>query len=191
MLSQTAEYALRAAVFLGEHDGTPTTASRIAKAIHVPGGYLSKVLQALVRAGIVQSQRGLGGGFMLNRKPEAITVLDIIRVVDPFRRVQSCPLELPEHAEKLCPLHQRLDDAMALIEETFGKSTLADLLAESHVPPRTCNGACNGGCGDRIAAHGNFGRRAHAPTEDCSKSDSRSAAGPPPPRPPLSPFDDQ
>lgn len=143
MLSQTAEYALRAAVFLAEHHGTACTSREIAEAIRVPGGYLSKVLQALSRAGIVNSQRGLGGGFVLARAPADLTVLDIIRVVDPLRRISSCPLDLPEHHDQLCPLHKRLDDAMAVIEHSFSSATLADLLAESAMQRnRACGTFC-------------------------------------------------
>ncbi len=151
MLSQTAEYALRAAVYLAEVDPEPRTARQIAEAIQVPPGYLSKVLQALSRAGLVQSQRGLGGGFRLEKPATELTVLDIIRVVDPFRRIRSCPLELPEHADQLCPLHQQLDDAMAAIEASFRSATIADMVRQPDNQGRPtstfCSGTCEGSCG--------------------------------------------
>lgn len=65
MISQTAEYALPAIVYFAENSGIGQTTDQIAKATQIPAAYLSKVLQQLSRAQIVQSQRGLGGGFSL------------------------------------------------------------------------------------------------------------------------------
>ena len=64
MISQTAEYALRAVVFLSMNVDAAFTTQQIAVATKVPAAYLSKVMQSLVRAGLVRSQRGLGGGFI-------------------------------------------------------------------------------------------------------------------------------
>lgn len=128
MISQTAEYALRAVVFLAKSTGTAYTSDQIAKATQVPAPYLSKVLQPLIKARLVQSQRGLGGGFSLEKKPELITILQVINAVDPIERIEVCPLGLDEHTGRLCPLHKRLDDAVALIEEAFAKTTIDELL---------------------------------------------------------------
>ncbi len=127
MLSQTLEYALRAAVFLASEESTPRTVSEIATATHVSSGYLAKVLQQLVRGGIATSQRGPGGGFVLARPAAEIAVLAVIDAVDPIPRLHGCPLGLAEHAQALCPLHRALDDAYAAIERTFAEATLADL----------------------------------------------------------------
>jgi Rrf2 family protein len=130
MFSQTAEYALRAVVWLAANTGAPQTNVQIAKATRVPRGYLSKIMQTLVRRELVRSQRGLGGGFALTRDPRQLSVLDVLEAVDPLRRISSCPLGLPTHAHKLCPLHARLDAALAFVQEAFRKSTIADLLSD-------------------------------------------------------------
>ncbi len=129
MFSQTAEYALRAVVFLAAQDGAPRTTQEIARATQVPTGYLSKVMQGLGRARLVLSQRGLHGGFTLARPAAELTVLDIIQAVDPIQRIRSCPLGLKGHIN-LCPLHRRLDQAMKLVEEALRQSSIAELLAE-------------------------------------------------------------
>lgn len=129
MFSQTAEYALRAAVYLASQDGTPRTTQEIATATKVKLAYLSKVMQSLGRKGIVQSQRGLHGGFTLTRSADELTILDIITAVDPIQRIKSCPLGIKGHIN-LCPLHRRLDQAMKLVEDALHKSTLAELLIE-------------------------------------------------------------
>lgn len=125
MLSQTAEYALRAVVYLADQD-SPQTNSQIAKATHIREGYLAKVMQSLSRSGLVMAQRGLGGGFTLADKAESITALTVINAVDPIRRFRECPLGL--HGINLCPLHRSLDDAAKVVEETFAGITVADLI---------------------------------------------------------------
>lgn len=129
LLSQTAEYALRAVVWLASQPGAALTVHSIAEGTKVPPGYLSKVLQTLGRAGLVRSQRGLGGGFVLARPADQITALEVVDAVDPFVRIRSCPLGLPQHRERLCPLHQKLDDGIAQFEQSFREVTIASLLA--------------------------------------------------------------
>ncbi len=125
MISQTTEYALRAVVYLADQE-EPRTTAEIAVATQVPAGYLSKVMQGLSKAGIVHSQRGLHGGFVLADAPDELTVLAVIEAVEPIRRYHDCPLGL--HGKNLCPLHRKLDDAAKSIEDTFGDTTVADLL---------------------------------------------------------------
>jgi Rrf2 family nitric oxide-sensitive transcriptional repressor len=137
VISQTAEYALRAMVYLageqrnqGSDEPVSQTVQQIAEGTQVPMNYLSKVLQQLTRAGLIASQRGLGGGFRLVLPPEVMTVYDVVNTVDPVQRITNCPLHLRAHRDQLCPMHQRLDDAMALIEAQFRATTIAELLAQ-------------------------------------------------------------
>ncbi|MFA7330322.1 MAG: Rrf2 family transcriptional regulator [Candidatus Delongbacteria bacterium] len=129
MISQTAEYALRAMVFLAENPDAAHPVPRIAEHTQVPAGYLSKVLQALARAGLVSSQRGLGGGFRLSRTVAEISLLDVVNSVSPIQRITCCPLGLAHHTERLCALHHRLDEAIGLFETSFRDTRLSDLLA--------------------------------------------------------------
>jgi Rrf2 family nitric oxide-sensitive transcriptional repressor len=139
MLSQTAEYALRAIVFLADHHGEANTTETIAETTKVPVGYLAKILQGLARAGLVLSQRGLHGGFTLLRSPNDLSMYDVMQAVDPITRITKCPLDLPDHGPNLCPLHRRLDNAMLAIETAFRKTTIAQLLAEPTGSRPLCN----------------------------------------------------
>jgi Rrf2 family transcriptional regulator, nitric oxide-sensitive transcriptional repressor len=130
MLSQTVEYALRAVVQLAYVAPAASTTAALASVTRVPPAYLAKVLQALVKAGIVSSQRGIGGGVSLARDAEELTILDVVSAVDPIRRIKTCPLELATHGTKLCPLHRRLDAALAQVEQAFRSTTLAEVLDE-------------------------------------------------------------
>jgi Rrf2 family protein len=130
MISQTVEYALRAVVCLAHASPGAQTTEQIARATRVPPAYLSKVLQTLSRHGIVQSQRGLHGGFHLAKSPAELTILEVVNSVEPIQRIRSCPLELKSHGVHLCPLHARLDGALSQVERAFADTTLAEILAE-------------------------------------------------------------
>ena len=130
MFSQTVEYALRAVVHLADQAPAARTTDQIAAATVVPKAYLSKVLQNLSHAGIVRSQRGLGGGMTLVKTPDEVTILDVVSAVEPVGRIRECPLGLKEHGVRLCPLHKRMDQALAMVEKAFQDTTLAEILAE-------------------------------------------------------------
>ncbi|MCA9108349.1 MAG: Rrf2 family transcriptional regulator [Planctomycetaceae bacterium] len=134
MFSKTAEYALRSVLVLARRGNGLSTTDDIAAATHVPPHYLRKVLQSLSRAGIVSTQRGIGGGISLSRPDDEITVLDVVNAVDPIRRYNACPLGLEEHGVELCPLHSQLDDVLGMLEQVLGQTTIADLLRQKRVP---------------------------------------------------------
>jgi Rrf2 family protein len=130
MFSQTVEYALRAVVHLADKSPSPQTTDQIAAATLVPKPYLSKVIQGLCRADIVRSKRGLGGGIALVKSPSELTILDVVNAVEPIVRIRECPLGLKTHGVRLCPLHRRMDNALASVETAFRQTTLAEVLAE-------------------------------------------------------------
>ena len=129
MISPTAEYALRAMVAIAQTDGDAVVTPTIAEMTKVPPGYLPKVLQTLRKAGLVDSKRGLGGGFTLARPAKSVTVLEVVNAVDPIKRINRCPLEIDTHGTNLCPLHKQLDEATELVERSFASVTIADLLS--------------------------------------------------------------
>ena len=130
MFSQTVEYALRAVVFLADHAPTACTTDQISTATQVPKPYLSKVLQNLGRNNIVRSQRGIGGGVTLVKMPNELTILEVVNAVEPIERIHTCPLGLKSHGTQLCPLHQRMDEALEMVEKSFKQTTVAEMLSE-------------------------------------------------------------
>ncbi|MCK5406297.1 MAG: Rrf2 family transcriptional regulator [Candidatus Krumholzibacteria bacterium] len=138
MLSQTVEYALRAVVALANENGRPMVTANLAKITDVPMGYLYKVLQQLGRSDLVVSQRGSKGGFTLHKKPEDITLLEVINAVDPFKRIHRCPMDQIQEVDVLCPLHHRLDEAMGALQEAFATTTIDELLCDPERPYPLC-----------------------------------------------------
>jgi Rrf2 family protein len=130
MLSKTAEYALRATVWLARNCDQTQSADQLAVRTKVPRRYLHKVLQDLVQAQLMRSQPGPGGGYCLGRQPNEITILDVVNAVAPLERIRHCPLGLPSHT-KLCPLHQELDQVYASAEAALARVTIGDLVRSS------------------------------------------------------------
>jgi Rrf2 family transcriptional regulator, nitric oxide-sensitive transcriptional repressor len=127
MLSKTAEYALRAVVWLAREPDETASADHLAGNTQVPRRYLHKVLQDLGRAKLVSSQPGPGGGYALVRRPEKITVLNVVNAVAPLERIRRCPLGMPTHT-RLCPLHRELDNVYAATEKALSRVTIAQLV---------------------------------------------------------------
>jgi Rrf2 family nitric oxide-sensitive transcriptional repressor len=138
LLSDAAEYGLRAVVWLAQRPGHPQKVREIAEQTRATPGYLVKVLQALTKADILSAQRGSQGGFTLERDPASLSVLEIINAIDPIERIRTCPLGIQSHGSQLCPLHRRVDDAIASLEKAFAQSTVAELLAETTTSPPLC-----------------------------------------------------
>ena len=95
----------------------------------IPKSFLAKIFQSLGKAGLVRSYRGAGGGFALVRKPEEITVLQIIEAIEGKIAFQRCLQEVPdcEHMDgcALCGLFEQAQDR---VKEVFARTSLADLL---------------------------------------------------------------
>lgn len=128
MFSQTIEYALRAVYCLGQHHNEAKTTRQVADLMNIPPSYLAKIMQGLVRAGIVRSRRGVHGGFLLTKAPDDLNLLDVINAIDPQWGAVPCPLGLHDHEDEPCALHSRLNAAAALVEKAFSETTLAELL---------------------------------------------------------------
>ena len=116
----------------------PVTVQSMAERGQIPAPYLSKLLQGLARAGLIVSQRGIGGGYKLGRKPSEISLADIVKVVEPVKRVSQIPREISE-SKTIGPLQQKLDQTIALVENVFEKTSLEDLRSDNSGLFPLCN----------------------------------------------------
>ncbi len=128
MISQTAQYALRAVVCLALRPQASLTTGQLAEITKVSPEYLSKVMQALVRADLVTSKPGKAGGFSLKTSPEMLSVLMVVEAIDPPTSNESYPLDIQSYGNVLRPLHQRLSQMNAYIRKECSKILIKDLL---------------------------------------------------------------
>lgn len=130
MLSQTAQYALRAFVHISEHgDDGPVLARDIARATHVPKQYLSSILREAVRAGLLKSTRGKGGGFKLARPKHRIRLLDVMQRYDDVLARAACPMGQPRcNDAQPCVFHDHWKPVAEAYRSMLEHTTLEDVL---------------------------------------------------------------
>jgi len=140
MLTQTADYALRALIYLAHDpdDGFHQTRD-VATLLNIPHNYLGKILQQLGHARIVESQRGMNGGFRLCRLPDQIRLYDVLRALDAIPKDPACPLLTGGRQRELCLLHRRFASMTARYVRELKETTLQDVLQPDSFP-----GACPG-----------------------------------------------
>lgn len=149
LLSQTAEYALRAASWIAAYSPeAPVRAQDLSRETGIPSQYLSKILRRLVVAGILTSQRGQGGGFALTRPPGEIPFREVLAAVEASPETGRCAFGWGAcRADAPCPLHE----AWAPLGEAFVRWAATTTLAAARrveVPPRV---AGRGTTGRRLA----------------------------------------
>lgn len=131
MLSKTGLHAVRAIVALAKlPPGAYAGAARIARDIGAPQNYLGKLLKSLAEEGLVESQKGLGGGFRLARDPSEIVLLDVVDPIERISRWSGCILGQPECSEaNPCSLHDRWKAVREAYRRMLEQTTIAELAA--------------------------------------------------------------
>jgi Rrf2 family protein len=133
ILSDTAEYALRAVLYVGRTAtaGRPTQTEEISSALGLPRNYLSKILHALTRRGILRSARGPAGGFALAVDPRELPLVRVVELFDEVEPRRTCLLGRPECSDvNPCPAHSRWKAIGDQVRGFFWDTTVADLLGE-------------------------------------------------------------
>ncbi|HVX61963.1 MAG TPA: Rrf2 family transcriptional regulator [Pirellulales bacterium] len=129
-LSRTVAYALQATLQLAQLDSKgPVPCSQLAAAGNMPERFLLQVLRNLVTHGVLQSSRGVEGGYFLGRDPASISLLEIIEAIDgPL--VSAMPLRdgLPGTCQ--ARLEETLSRVAAATREQLAAASVSDLLAE-------------------------------------------------------------
>jgi len=130
-LSRTVGYALQATLQLAESDsGTPIPCSRLAAKGKMPERFLLQILRNLVAHGILQSTRGVEGGYALGQSPEDVSVLEVIEAIDgPLAPVLPMGEGLP--AETKAKLEAALAMVTQFAREELRAVKLSDLLPET------------------------------------------------------------
>lgn len=127
-LPQTAEYALRAMAELATLDDGETVRSEdLAERTNVPPPYMAKVLRRLVSAGLLDVQRGPGGGFRLARPPAQIRFAEVFEAVDAAP-TDGCAFGYDRcDSNNPCLLHGAWSPIKANIQSWAAETTLADV----------------------------------------------------------------
>jgi Rrf2 family protein len=125
-ISEAASLALHAMALVAAENGMRMTTSRMAKTMEVSEAHLSKVMQRLVKSGLVKSTRGPKGGFSLGKEEREITLLDIYRVVEGELAQRACLLQHPICKGDGCLLGKIAGLEKKMVEY-LGETSLSDI----------------------------------------------------------------
>ena len=114
-ITRAGEYGVLGLLHLARHGADRMVMiDEISREEKIPKSFLAKIFQSLVKAGLVRSYRGSGGGFALVKKPADVTVLEIIEAIEGKIALQRCLQEVPDcdHMEgcALCGLFEQAQD---------------------------------------------------------------------------------
>jgi len=139
ILSQTAEYALRAVLFIGRQpEDHLVRVNEIAAALRIPRNYLSKILHALARSGVLASTRGKTGGFQLAVPVERLTLVRVVGEFDDVNQRRHCLLGNPVCSDRTaCTAHGQWKQAAEAVAAFFRDTTIGDLLRDEPSPRLT------------------------------------------------------
>lgn len=126
---QTSEYALRAMARLAaQKRGEPLRAKDLSQDVGIPLPYLSKILRRLVTAGLLTSEKGHGGGFILAKAPSRIKFSDILVAVDHGVEPNRCVFGWGKcNSRNPCPLHDTWSQLNLSFNEWARTTSLADI----------------------------------------------------------------
>jgi len=142
MISNKAKYAFRALLALAaQQAGRPLTSAAIANKYCIPHKFLEQILLDLKRAGILESRRGLGGGYVLLRPADTISFSEVLRLFEgplaplpclsrqSYRRCEDCV------DESRCEIRREFARAYEASLRVLETRTIRDALDDSAVPP--------------------------------------------------------
>ena len=136
-LSQGATYAIYGLQYLARRHNEIIPVKEIASLFKFPEKHLAKIFQQLVKSGLLLSERGIGGGFRLAKKPEKINLIDIIEAVEGPIISKGCFLKQSECKKlQICKTAKILYDAQTEMINTFKKITLSMLIETSYDCPQ-------------------------------------------------------
>lgn len=130
MLSNTCKTAIKAVIYLSSKYGTKENAGmkEIADAIEASEHTVGKLLQVLVKQGVIKSLKGPAGGFFISKEQMQLPIMNIVEAIDGRQVFKECGLGLSKcSAAHPCPIHNEYGQARGIIENLFNTKRIADL----------------------------------------------------------------
>lgn len=128
--SKRTDYGLMALAHLaGQGEGEATNAKAIAARYGLPSELLAKTMQQLAKSGIVDSRNGPKGGYVLSRRPESISVVEIIEAIEGPVALANCQMGDATNCDQFgtCPIVQPMERIQGKVIELLSNMTLLDM----------------------------------------------------------------
>ena len=133
MFSKTCDYALRASVFVAQNSpsGRKLSIPEIAREIESPEHFTGKILQTLVKSGIIQSSKGPGGGFFVDQQAAPTPVMRVLEAFGCEKFFYRCALGLKQCSDRFpCPMHEEFKPYREGLKNLVERTTIQMLAAE-------------------------------------------------------------
>lgn len=130
MFSRSCEYALQSILYITLHsqDDKAVGLKQISESQKIPPHFLSKILQQLVKAKILNSTKGPNGGFSLKVSPNRLRLIKVVDTIDGLEIFNRCGIGLKKCSDKSpCPVHFEFKAVKDKIREVLTEKTLAEL----------------------------------------------------------------
>jgi Rrf2 family protein len=133
LITKETDYALRALLNLAREGGY-LSSRKIAEREGIPLHFLRRILQGLIKAGVIESKEGARGGVRLKAKPEDIRLTDIIRIFQGRIQFSECIFRkkiCTNHAT--CVIRKRIESIESKVTDELGNTTISDLLQDQEI----------------------------------------------------------
>ncbi len=133
MFSKACKYAIKALIYVASRsdEDRKIGLTEIADAIDSPMHFTAKIMQMLTKQGIVSSMKGPHGGFLLDKSPHDIYLIDVVRAIDGTIHLNECGLGLKGCSdEHPCPIHDQYKEIRSKINELIHNQTIQQLAAD-------------------------------------------------------------
>lgn len=130
MFSKTCEYGIRAVIYISARGSQENKVgiTEISRNIEAPSHFTAKILQTLVRSSIVSSQKGVNGGFYVNKSQRQIQLATIVRAIDGDLLFSGCGLGLSKCSDtEPCPLHDNFKEIRSNLRRMMEETTVDDM----------------------------------------------------------------
>jgi Rrf2 family protein len=145
-LTKKADYGLMAMKHLAEHQHEGACSAKdVAEAYGIPSEALAKILQRLVKAGLLKSLHGINGGYTLARDPHKISAFEVIRAIDGPLFITSCITVRGECGQSgRCNIREPLRKVNSSIEDVLKRISISEMKEESESEPEAITGKSRG-----------------------------------------------
>ncbi len=131
LVTRETDYAVRSVLYLAREPDRIASVTEIARSMHIPKSFLAKIVQRLVRRGLLESLRGAQGGLRLARNPSKMNLLEIMEAVQGPTGINTCAVNSKKcRLSSSCAVHPIWVDIRKEVEDRLRRETIAGLLQD-------------------------------------------------------------
>jgi len=130
VITRATEYAIRTIIYLAQQPRNQVVLKKdICRTQGVSPAFLTKILQPMIKSGLVSSQRGVGGGFLLAKDPQHITLLDIFQTQEGDLKLNHCLIDSEFCSRDIfCAAHEVWEEAQQELANVLLRYSIADIV---------------------------------------------------------------